>query len=647
MRRLFRLIAPFGALFLCLVCPQLGTAQGVTLPVEVMGPAGTTVQVGLDTRAAAPAAALVLQVSGVEYPAEASVSVDGSAWLPIDNAHCRPDPESAAWGGIGGPIYTQTLTLPASEFGLRPDWLHVVSLRFNGTDGVSSGFRVLSMDLRDSNGDSLVTSRFRQADPARWTAPLRDPADVAAGRSLWGSGSLVAYPHGPPTPAHCADCHGADGRDLAYFGYSNHSIEVRSQFHGLTYRQGEQIASYIRSLPVAPVGRPWSPPYQPGPGLDQQPVSEWSGGAGLSAVLPDDASMGGYVLPAYRGYQYLDARETALPIPLPAWDQWLPRLWPGDYYPDFTASSYYQTWRQIDGRLATLGPAQLTAYLTPNAAGQAPISHDLLAWDIAARNWQMAHYDGPQHDGTWTAADSAGAQAVSQWRMVMEWEWMQRYGLEGQAPLVFATDLRPEPRGWLSGHAFGTAPASQHIPNAWPVGGSYAYQHYLDQAWYDLQLILQPRAEDIDWSYFGGVLANSEKLTQQPIGWQMVELSAKGAQDGWGEPPGTHLWGPEESTVWEQLVLWRGQFAGLDPATYAALLDGFAADFLSQGQRFTPAQLYGSGITTEYPAPRPDTEALYDATRETVYRGGALGMDGSLLSHLDTWGRTVWPAGGF
>ena len=47
--------------------------------------------------------------------------------------------------------------------------------------------------------------------------------------------------------------------------------------------EGKKVASYIRRLAVPVLGRPWNPPYQPGPGLDSKPVSHWAAGAGLGA----------------------------------------------------------------------------------------------------------------------------------------------------------------------------------------------------------------------------------------------------------------------------------------------------------------------------------------------------------------------------
>ena len=92
----------------------------------------------------------------------------------------------------------------------------------------------------------------------------------------------------PTLIAKCGDCHTQNGADLKYFGYSNNAIIERSKFQGLSETQGQQIASYIRSLPVKAVGRPWNPPYQLGPGITTKPNDEWAAGAGIDNVLEND-----------------------------------------------------------------------------------------------------------------------------------------------------------------------------------------------------------------------------------------------------------------------------------------------------------------------------------------------------------------------
>ena len=61
----------------------------------------------------------------------------------------------------------------------------------------------------------------------------------------------------------------------------------------------DAIPAYIRSqeLPVVEGARPWNPPYQPGPGIDDRPAYEWAAGAGIEAVLDSDADMEPYLFP--------------------------------------------------------------------------------------------------------------------------------------------------------------------------------------------------------------------------------------------------------------------------------------------------------------------------------------------------------------
>ena len=159
-----------------------------------------------------------------------------------------------------------------------------------------------------------------------------------------------------------------DGRDLKYFNYSNNSIQARALFHGLTAQQGDQIASYIRSLNVVNPGRPWNPPYQPGPGLDSQPVINWAAGAGLDAVLDTDQEMLNAMFPS--GYQdsvfaatsRLNQRETPLPVQLPDWNQWLPGTHPMDAFGStFTSSGYNTIFQTLSSNLQVLNPAVYVA----------------------------------------------------------------------------------------------------------------------------------------------------------------------------------------------------------------------------------------------------------------------------------------------
>ncbi|CCW36550.1 hypothetical protein CTKA_01327 [Chthonomonas calidirosea] len=303
-----------NGLALCAAMVGLGVAaqhsRAITLPIEVFG----AVSGGASVRFVPPVSSdnspittLVMRVHGLEYPGQASVRVNSGTWIPLDNQHVTILGPGIAgdFGGIGGsPISTFDLSIPLPADDVpKVGAANLISFRFNMTNGINSGWRVLSFNFRRADGTNVLpASMFTQDDPSTWQPPLNDPADIAAGQALWQSATLKlnSLPNAPTIKAHCGDCHATDGRDLKYFNYSNYSIIVRCMFHGLSYQQGQQVASYIRSLPASyasKYARPWNPPYQPGPGLDSHGPNEWAAGAGIDAVLPNDAAMLPYLFP--------------------------------------------------------------------------------------------------------------------------------------------------------------------------------------------------------------------------------------------------------------------------------------------------------------------------------------------------------------
>ena len=249
------------------------------MPLEVMSYAsGKIVTATLSVPSGASAKVLTMKVNNLSYDAKGSVQINNGAWTDLTNASVTVLGNAKLYGGIGGGYNTISLNVPISG---AVNGSNVINFRFNTTDGVSSGYRVLSFNLQDVSGQNLIaSSNFTQDDPTQWTPPLPGASDISAGQALWQSATLIDSPinAGQQLKAHCMDCHTASGSDLFKFNYSNNSIVVRSEYHGLTQNQGVQIASYIRSLasryPTPGVNcRPWNPPYQPGPGLDSAPVS--------------------------------------------------------------------------------------------------------------------------------------------------------------------------------------------------------------------------------------------------------------------------------------------------------------------------------------------------------------------------------------
>ena len=253
------------------------TAERILLPIEVLGADGTTVSrtIALPEGQAESARTLWLQIHGLRYADQASVQVNSDAWVPLNNTTVTIPEPAKSFGGIGGGFSTLVMTLPLPNGTVVPG-TNTLRFRFNQTDGVVSAYRVLAFNFLTSDGSKILPpDNFVEDAPETWAPPMPDAASIQAGKDLWLTAPLAAssLPNSPRIQARCADCHAKDGRDLKYFNFSNSSIVDRSRFHGLSILQGEQIASYIRSLPLPNPGRPWNPPYQPGPGVDARPIS--------------------------------------------------------------------------------------------------------------------------------------------------------------------------------------------------------------------------------------------------------------------------------------------------------------------------------------------------------------------------------------
>lgn len=142
----------------------------------------------------------------------------------------------------------------------------------------------------------VSASAFTYTVPSTWTAPAG--GDATRGGNLFIYGNTAGTPgqfnqlSNPQTPylantfhfAKCGSCHATDGKDLKYYNFSNHSIQQRTYFHGLTEQDGLDIAAYIRGLAIAvpTQARPWNPPMQTGPGMDN---GTWKIGGTLTNII--------------------------------------------------------------------------------------------------------------------------------------------------------------------------------------------------------------------------------------------------------------------------------------------------------------------------------------------------------------------------
>ena len=630
----------------------------IQLPVEVVGLDGKIVTVPFNIPSGSNvsgALTLSMRIHGLRYDTQASVQVNNSGWHPISTATVTLQGNAAGYGGIGGGFSTLQMTMPLSA-GSLASGANTVSFRFNGTDGRVSGFRVLNFNLLDANNNPLLPgSAFVYEDPNTWEPPSSQASDILAGKTLYYTAPLTKpTPNGPVAiQARCTDCHAQDGRDLKYFNYSNNSIRTRSMFHGLTAEQGDQIASYIRTLNVVNPGRPWNPPYQPGPGLDSQPVINWAAGAGIDAVLDNDQEMMGQIFPngiqssVFSTNGNLNIREIQIPFQLPDWNQWLPGTHPKDGFgTDFTGNAFSTLYTTIRSQLNVLDAVAYTNQKTNINAW-----HDAY-FNLISQETQAA----VTNPLLWTPDMVDKSYSLPQWGMVKTWEMMNEFQLEGFAQNIFGPQA--DPRAWLGNQAFLTSPHMWHVPTTGAVGlrnGTSTTYYYLAYVWYHLQLILnnsnkqQQDWHPIDWGYSYGFIKDMGTLVM-PVATDHVMWLIKGMQisnNGTGPQLGTSGWQP---TVNDPSLLVTNEalsteWPGISSSTQIALCEGILNAWLAQVTQFTAQQFYTGGWASASvnPVPGQPYGAFADKMWFMIPRFHYIGVNQTLVNSIADWAKTIWP----
>ncbi len=644
---------------------QPAAQSNIVLPIEVVGPDGTTKTVSFNVPAGSNLSGtmqLSMQIHGLKYETEASVQVNSSAWMPINSSTVTILGLGAAYGGIGGGYKTldMTMNLPA---GTVIAGTNTVNFKFNGTNGVVSGFRVLALNVLDGGANALLPpTLFTWEDPDTWLPPSTLASDIAAGKNLWNTAALTVPGSSGPVAiqARCSSCHAQDGRDLKYFNYSNNSIQTRSIFHGLTSAQGLQIASYIRSLSVPNPGRPWNPPYQPGPGLDSLPVADWSAGAGLNAVLQRDVDMWPYLAPSgstsgWAPTGNLNVREMPLAMQLPDWNSWLPTIHPLDAFGSaFSNSKLLSNYNQVRSGLVPGNPQTYQAQ-----------SYNIWIWTLNDQNF-LVPLTKSGTDPAWNNATYTDSiYSVRLWSMTKLWEINQEFGLEGMAPTVFGSTS--DPRAWYSPEPFQASPNMIHIPttaagvgNRLPITATYTRFE-----WYQLQLILNQHDNT------GGFIGNTptdypyvydhiqamgfNSLPDAPVaaarqgglmmlwlikGLQSTNQTGKGPQagsSGWA----TNVADPSRMYRYATEVLWS-DFAPTDQIT---AMTAYLQYWLSKVTGFTAAQFYAGGWTTATTVPNftnPDF-GFANTVAFTIPEALYAGVNPTLVGKMVDSAQIIWP----
>jgi len=490
--------------------------------------------------------ALRRSADGYNQSAKVSLRVNSGPWIAVTDEQVELDAKTKAYGGINGALYTITFGLTLDEQTPLHTGVNTVTFRFNGTDGISNGFRILNVGLISEGVNVLSSAHYTREDPRQWSPLMTSKRNIRQGSNLWFNAELV---NDPVTKrnliAACADCHESSGRDLKYFNYSDQSIIKRAQFHGLSAKQGRKIASYIRNLSQqgSQYARPWHPPYQPKPQIDNRAVTHWAAGGGLEAVLRNDAQMLNRLFPngtsptqirrVIRPGTTLNVRELPVAIQFPDWNAWLPEMHPLDIWGNnwsngIDSSSPQEAYENVIDQLQNRRnfylqrPGQMIALIssiddhvrgyisegnTDKSLGNSPWrSLNSIAINQARRNLANQFQGIPNNLRTRVIREHSKVN-LARWSAVKQWEVHRRFNLENVSTTVFGND--GEARAWIS-LGQNTHPIAPHITTDNRL--NFAYQEevvgvYQSTAWYQLQMVLnasqkQPaNVKPVDWPY--------------------------------------------------------------------------------------------------------------------------------------------------
>lgn len=637
---------PLVLLTACIIVLAAFTARSplpentVTLPVEVYpsdGRSQTTETISLSASNGSATDRLYFQMhqpfyhrggwetsvgNGFDPETMVDVRLNGGSWVAVrdENVTCASIEED--YGCIGGAYSTVRFSMGASALGGAVDGENVVEFRFNGTEGVRSGFRVIAIGFMRSGDDvdsfiplpepdateSLIDgTTIKKSDPDNWTAPsdYDDSQSVSDGEALWRNENSLTDLDGTDIVAGCASCHATDGRDLQYFAYSNKTIVARSQAHGLSESEGKKIAAYIRSLDFTNTngsavatnspGRPWNPPYQPGPtgfGSDsnQHPDEAdpfyWAAGAGLDWVLDDHKNVTQHAFPAsgdpanpngvkltssgrlhWGRYKLNDTsewggnggtdrgtainmREIPLSVQLPDWNNWLPDVHPHDGMEKlFDGSDTESLFDDGESTFSSGDLGSIESFLD-NANGYV---------DQEIKSTVKNENDpsiGTSNDLTGPQWEHA-ITSVVQWRATKIWYLQHRYEVEDKADDYYCDGSANEwcePLGWMGTvrAAFDIAPHVSGVGSDEPrVYGTGQRNSFYSHVWYQLQMVVNPGTPGsggqvpVDEGYQEAYMAGACNAYDVPCGlrqviseWKFWQLMSNDIQGTEGPIPG-------------------------------------------------------------------------------------------------------------
>lgn len=689
------------------------------LPIEVLGAEGTEkqIQLYLTSDQANRAQRLWLQTHNIRYPEKASVKINNGVWTPLNNTTAEMIGTSKNFGGIGGSFATLKMSLSVAANPLIAG-VNTIAFRFNVSDNVSVGYRILSLNVLDSNGSRLIPpSGFSQSDPTSWTGPSAATADINAGKSLWATAALKAHFDrasnvAPNIVAKCADCHTKNGADLKYFGYSNNAIIERSKFHGLTQTQGEQIASYIRSLPVKTAGRPWNPPYQPGPGTSSKPNDEWAAGAGIDNVLENDWDSIASIFPNgvnrdalmvgdTTQFKRFNTHDVPIAFQLPDWNHWLPEVHPYDAFGKTTFEAYRQhrLYTYIRAELGAKSTEQIRQWYRDSINSETnkvnPKGYFAFREWYATDNTPSGFGDlirqyPPNANNIPNLVNSRKIYSLALWRLVKIFELQEEFQLTGLGADVGPNAIQfgfnakyAQPRAWVGAErtVFDASPflLAMNASVTGSASGNSAFNFdYLSNAWYQLQIILNPGHREgwghrvVDWGYAYGFLRDIQRRVGYTQDGRNVVWAIKGMDEGDNDR------GPNRSKGWSfrraslvnslglsQSVLWDKFWVNTPTPEARQVLSTLHQVWLEKNATWLPVQYWYENHVTKIPLNYEEDGGWFEAPAFVLGSYPPQGendrsaaenhllalrqmslkstLPAALINGYATWAQAIWP----
>ena len=584
---------------------------------------------------------LWLKVHGLAYQNKASIRINGGEWVALNNTNCVFDYPGDRLRGMGGPL--DTLSFRVVGVRLIPRSANTISFRFNFTDGVSIGFRVLDLNVLNASNRRLLPES--QPVFVRGRTSGLSVSDVLAGSNLWYNANLRMNWIGTQIHAKCSDCHADKGTDLKYYSFSDKAISERARFHGLTLTEGRQLATYIRSLAVNSPGTPWDPPYQPGPGLDSKPADEFAAGAGLAWVLPDDSLSFDYMFPngnpSVNFTNTLNIRELPIAMPLPDWNSWLPRVHPKDSYgtnfqPVYDSLGVVRNEPNIGSMVLRFGEWQVA----------------LWSWSVGpAAQVPLEFRDGSA--SAWRAWWSVG-----RWRTVKSWDVIKTRAIENRASEMF--DWPVSSKSWPTHSVFISAPhyTVQPMEGHFIRDGSETVWSILSHQWYWLQMVLNDsnhRRQEIfpiDWAYmqaFAGRqlaygLGAAAQITAASIkAGEATTLNPTHPNDGF-----TGFAGPSTEYLWNRSY-GDGMWAGYDPAYRDQVIRAWLSEYsrmihLVGRDHFRDVTHEMTGLETDTRAGPPRAYPWIGSHAGVIEFLKQKGCAQDIIDSMKELGQYLWPA---